>query len=159
MRSLKVVLSHPCPYPLCQSVKPPRRNTRPPKDLKKKISQGRDSWSHLFPSTSASNYIITSLWATWSLCSSYKVSPRTSGKLCSVMHIIWVRNRRWVSFMQHEQSKFVCKVSVNVNLRESGTRQHLIAQICSDLHMPSTMCGTSVNVLTNNACHCSKLQI
>lgn len=33
MRSLKVVLSHPCPYPLCQSAKPPRRNMQPPKRL------------------------------------------------------------------------------------------------------------------------------
>lgn len=60
MRNLKVLLSHPCPYPLCQSVESPRRNVQPPKDLGMKISQGRDSWSHLFTSTSASNYIITS---------------------------------------------------------------------------------------------------
>lgn len=62
MRSLKVLLSHPCPYPLCRSVEPPRRNVQPQKDLGMKISQGRDSCSHLFhfPSTPVSNYIITS---------------------------------------------------------------------------------------------------
>lgn len=49
MRSLKVLLSHPCPYPLCHSIEPHRRNVQPPKDLRMKIRQGRDSWSHLSP--------------------------------------------------------------------------------------------------------------
>lgn len=76
MWGLKVLLSHPYPYPLYQSVEPPRRNVLPRKDCGMKISHGGDSWSHLFPlpSPPVSDYIITSPRAnpTWSQCSSLK---------------------------------------------------------------------------------------
>lgn len=80
MRSLKVLLSHPCPYPLCHSVEPPRRNVQAPKDLGMEISQGRDSWSHLFPVSfffSVKLHHNESLRrATWSPCSSFKWTVR-----------------------------------------------------------------------------------
>lgn len=69
MRSLKVLLSHSCPYPLCHSLESPRKNVQAQKAPGMKISQRRDSRSHLifffflrppYFSTPASNYIITS---------------------------------------------------------------------------------------------------